>query len=150
MPQHACRVVCLVLPVILLHAPAAAGQETPGPTHAHYERSELADRPGPGGELAPRRQKLGTHTFPVTTSHAQAQRFIDQGVNLTYGFNHAEARRAFRENGWALFGLAQALRAQGKQGQAELVEARFRQAWARTDVQLPASRFGRPLAPAAR
>ncbi len=45
------------------------------------------------------------------------------------------------ENGWSLYGLAQALRAQGKTDQAAAIDARFQQAWARADVQLPASRF---------
>jgi tetratricopeptide (TPR) repeat protein len=48
-----------------------------------------------------------------------------------------------RENGWALFGLLQALRAQNKTADAALTEARFKTAWARADVTLPASRFGR-------
>jgi len=47
-----------------------------------------------------------------------------------------------RENGWALFGLIQALKAQGKNDDAALVEARFKKAWARADVTLTASRFG--------
>ncbi len=59
--------------------------------------SEHALQPGPAGELAPRLQNLGTHTFPVSTKHAGAQRFVNQGLNLAYAFNHAEARRAFRE-----------------------------------------------------
>ncbi len=42
-------------------------------------------------------QNLGTHTFPVSTKSASTQRFINQGLNLAYAFNHAEARRAFRE-----------------------------------------------------
>lgn len=71
-------------------APAAA-------THKHYEVSPKALQPGPGGELAPRLQNLGTHTFPVSTKSAQAQRFMNQGLNLAYAFNHAESRRAFRE-----------------------------------------------------
>jgi tetratricopeptide (TPR) repeat protein len=45
------------------------------------------------------------------------------------------------ENGWALFGLMQSLRAQGKKDQAADIEARFRKAWARADVTLTASRF---------
>ena len=49
------------------------------------------------GQTAPRLQNLGTHTFPVTTSSARAQLFINQGMMLTYGFNHAEARRSFTE-----------------------------------------------------
>lgn len=44
-------------------------------------------------------------------------------------------------NGWTLFGLAQALRAQGKDEQATVIEARFREAWAAADVELEASRF---------
>jgi tetratricopeptide (TPR) repeat protein len=67
------------------------------PTHKHYEKAPEADRPAPTGELAPRLQNLGRHTFPVTTGSQQAQLFVNQGMNLAYGFNHAEAGRAFRE-----------------------------------------------------
>ena len=49
--------------------------------------------------------------------------------------------RRFPENGWALFGLAQALRAQGKKDEATATEARFRKAWPDADVTLTASRF---------
>jgi tetratricopeptide (TPR) repeat protein len=66
-------------------------------THKHYESAPQANQPGPNGELAPRLQSLGTHTFPVSTAKPAAQRFINQGLNLAYAFNHAEARRAFRE-----------------------------------------------------
>jgi tetratricopeptide (TPR) repeat protein len=47
--------------------------------------------------LAPRLQNLGVHTFTVTTSSERAQLFVNQGMNLTYGFNHPEAFRAFAE-----------------------------------------------------
>jgi len=46
-----------------------------------------------------------------------------------------------RENGWALFGLLQSLRAQGKDEQAAVIERRFHAAWSRADVKLTASRF---------
>lgn len=49
------------------------------------------------GQVAPRLQNLGNHKFPITTSSAQAQQFIDQGLMLAYGFNHAEAARSFAE-----------------------------------------------------
>ncbi|HUL08453.1 MAG TPA: hypothetical protein VLV76_19155 [Candidatus Acidoferrum sp.] len=39
---------------------------------------------------------LGKATYPITTKNPQAQAFFDQGLKLSYGFNHAEARRAFR------------------------------------------------------
>jgi tetratricopeptide (TPR) repeat protein len=54
-----------------------------------------------------------------------------------------EDLRRNRENGWALFGLLQALRAQNKMADAALTEARFKVAWSRADVTLPASRFGK-------
>ena len=48
---------------------------------------------------------------------------------------HAEAEKVYREdlrrfpdNGWSQFGLAQALRAQGKSTEAAAADARFRQA----------------------
>jgi tetratricopeptide (TPR) repeat protein len=49
------------------------------------------------GQIAPRLQNLGDHKFIVTTSSPRAQLFISQGIMLTYGFNHAEASRSFRE-----------------------------------------------------
>jgi tetratricopeptide (TPR) repeat protein len=49
------------------------------------------------GQVAPRMQNLGNHQFPVTTNSPRAQLFINQGMMLTYGFNHAEAARSFRE-----------------------------------------------------
>jgi tetratricopeptide (TPR) repeat protein len=45
------------------------------------------------------------------------------------------------KNGWALYGLAQAMRAQGKNDQAKLVDADFKKAWTDADVTLTASRF---------
>jgi tetratricopeptide (TPR) repeat protein len=81
---------------LLLGAGVAHGQ-TPPPSHQHYERNAAADAPSPTGALAPRLQNLGTHAFEVTTATGRAQLFINQGVNLAYGFNHAEAARAFAE-----------------------------------------------------
>src|SRR4051812_9607313 len=40
---------------------------------------------------------LGTISYPVTSASPIAQRYFDQGLRLAYGFNHAEARRAFRK-----------------------------------------------------
>jgi tetratricopeptide (TPR) repeat protein len=68
-------------------------------THKHYDESPAAKAPGPQGQLAPRLQNLGTHALPVSTKNADAQRFVNQGMNLAFAFNHAEARRAFREAG---------------------------------------------------
>lgn len=67
------------------------------PSHTHYEKDDRTQQPSPSGALAPRLHNLGVHTFKVTTASADAQRFINQGVNLAYAFNHAEAARAFAE-----------------------------------------------------
>ena len=60
----------------------------------------------------------------------------------------ADAERAYREdlerfpdNGWSLYGLAASLRAQGKDAEAEEVEARFQAVWTEADVRITASRF---------
>ena len=72
-----------------------AGQ-TP-PSHVHYEKTADYAKPAANGAMAPRLQNVGTHKFAVTTKSARAQLFINQGVNLIYGFNHLEAGRAFAE-----------------------------------------------------
>lgn len=54
---------------------------------------------------------------------------------------HRAALADHRENGWSLFGLEQALRAQGRSAEADEVLARFERAWARSDTWLTSSRF---------
>jgi tetratricopeptide (TPR) repeat protein len=55
-----------------------------------------------------------------------------------------------RNNGWSLYGLMQALKAQGKNADAGLVEARFKKAWERSDITIADSRFGQQAATAQR
>src|SRR5688572_3744191 len=64
--------------------------------HPHYA-STGPDKPNADGQIAPRLQNLGAYSFPVSTKDEQAQKFINQGLNLSYAFNHAESGRAFRE-----------------------------------------------------
>ena len=40
---------------------------------------------------------LGDIHHPVSTKNAQAQNFFDEGLALLYGFNHAEAAKAFQK-----------------------------------------------------
>lgn len=40
---------------------------------------------------------LGDLSYPITTQNPLTQRYFDQGLRLTYAFNHAEALRAYRE-----------------------------------------------------
>ncbi|WP_245563838.1 tetratricopeptide repeat protein [Spirosoma luteum] len=40
---------------------------------------------------------LGNINFPITTTSSDAQRYVNQGLMLAVGFNHAEAARSFYE-----------------------------------------------------
>jgi tetratricopeptide (TPR) repeat protein len=53
---------------------------------------------------------------------------------------YRESLKVYRDDGWALFGLAQALDAQGKRDEAAAVRETFASAWARADVRLASSR----------
>ncbi|HEX5217404.1 MAG TPA: hypothetical protein VFV98_18210 [Vicinamibacterales bacterium] len=52
-----------------------------------------------------------------------------------------EDLRSHPDNGWALFGVSQALRAQKKDAQADVIDARLKKAWARADFKLTGSKF---------
>ncbi len=71
-------------------------QDKSQPNHVHY-KEPAQQGVSPTGAIAPRLQNLGDHKFPVSTKNAQAQLFMNQGFNLSYAFNHAEAGRAYRE-----------------------------------------------------
>src|SRR5947208_3467176 len=74
----------------------AQAQDQKSPNHVHY-KEPAQQGVSPTGAIAPRLQNLGDHKFPVSTKNAQAQLFMNQGLNLSYAFNHAEAGRAYRE-----------------------------------------------------
>ncbi len=48
-------------------------------------------------QISPLFENLGNLHFPISTSEERAQEFFDQGLKLTYAFNHAEAHRSFME-----------------------------------------------------
>jgi len=48
-------------------------------------------------QIAPLFDDLGKHYYTISTSSKEAQIFFNQGLNLTYAFNHAEAHRSFME-----------------------------------------------------
>ncbi len=66
--------------------------------HSAYDARALAEDPRLAeGQIAPVLEGLGDHHHAVTTKSERAQMFFDQGVRLTYAFNHQEALRAFKE-----------------------------------------------------
>src|ERR1041384_8160470 len=87
--------IVLIITIAGLQGVASA-QEKPMPNHVHY-KEPAQQGVSPTGAIAPRLQNLGSHKFPVSTKNAQAQLFMNQGLNLSYAFNHAEAGRAYRE-----------------------------------------------------
>ena len=73
------------------------------------------------------------------------------GASLLRAERWSEAETVFREdlqrhpnNGWALFGLAKALRAQGQNQEATEVERQFNEAWAGSDITLTSPCFCQP------
>lgn len=48
-------------------------------------------------QIAPLFENLGTHDFKITTTNKEAQIFFNQGLKLSYAFNHAESHRSFME-----------------------------------------------------
>ena len=54
--------------------------------------------PKPALDQSPRLYRdLGPFHFPIRAGNPKAQAWFDQGMLLAFGFNHAEAQRAFRE-----------------------------------------------------
>ena len=71
-----------------------------GCVHGHDRDGSIgADMASPPGytKAAPLFDNLGNHHHEVSTRLPLAQRYFDQGLILAYGFNHAEAARAFHE-----------------------------------------------------
>ena len=56
-------------------------------------------KPAPGSTApkAPLYDNLGSYHHPITTKSPEAQKYFDQGLTLSYAFNHAEAIRSFRQ-----------------------------------------------------
>ncbi len=72
-------------------------------------------------------------------------------ANLLQAKRFAEAEKVYRddlrrvpENGWSLFGLSQALTAQGQFEESRAALARFREVWAKADLQITSSCLCRP------
>ncbi len=65
-------------------SPAAPAAAATAPATAHESDPPLMEG-------------LGKLHYRVSTSSPEAQRYFDQGLRLAWGFNHDEARRAFRK-----------------------------------------------------
>ena len=69
------------------------GGANPKPQPAAPGSPPVAAKAAPGGsELL---AGLGDHHHPINTSNPEAQKFFDQGMDLTFGLNHEAAIRSF-------------------------------------------------------
>lgn len=84
-------VLAVASPVTSWATAEKESSQSHAPVSSTVQQSDLKE------QHALRLQNLGKHTFPVSTRNPLAQQYFDQGLNLAYAFNHAEARRAFRE-----------------------------------------------------
>jgi tetratricopeptide (TPR) repeat protein len=81
---------------ILLASLLQAQQQTPTETRPFRPDQAAAQTAANDSAAPPLYKNLGKLHMPVTTSKPQAQAYFDQGLRLTFAFNHAEAVRAFR------------------------------------------------------
>jgi tetratricopeptide (TPR) repeat protein len=64
---------------------------------AHDHGMVMASADSSAGGRTPIYDNLGTYHMAVTTKSPVAQRYFDQGLRLTYGFNHDEAIKSYTE-----------------------------------------------------
>jgi tetratricopeptide (TPR) repeat protein len=116
----------------VLHGELAGARGQPDEMLSRFERAiAIQDRLGyvePPSWYYPIRHNLGAALLQLGRA-ADAEAVYRQDL------------RDYPENGWALFGLAQSLRAQGRTAEADAIQQRFQAAWQRADVTLTSSRF---------
>jgi hypothetical protein len=84
----------------LLLAAIGTGGTVAAQDHQHADRgpeTTLTIADSAGTARTPLYDNLGSYHMAITTRSPVAQRYFDQGLRLTYGFNHDEAIRSFRE-----------------------------------------------------
>src|SRR5688572_3739348 len=89
-PAYACLTL---LPLLAL----GCSQEARQTGSAQTDQRLAAGKAEKAGSGAPLFDDLGDYHYQVTTQSKQAQRYFDQGLILTYAFNHPEAVRSFEE-----------------------------------------------------
>lgn len=74
-------------------------------------------------------------------SHILGAALLEAGKPAEAEAVYRDSLMTYRTDGWAMFGLAQALDAQGKKNEADAVRTEFAKAWRLADVKLTSSRF---------
>lgn len=60
-------------------------------------KQKLKDKSISSEQVAPLLEGMGNHHFKVSARDTLVAKYFNQGIMLTYGFNHAEAERTFRQ-----------------------------------------------------
>ena len=107
----------------------------------HYERAFELLREGVKRDVALHYDEPWGWMMPV--SHSLGALLLEQG-------KVEEAKAVYRSdlglhpsNGWALHGLAECLRREGRDQDADAVDAKFRESWARADITIKSSCYCR-------
>jgi tetratricopeptide (TPR) repeat protein len=79
--------------------------------------------------------------WPMPPRHVLGSILLEAGRAKQAEQVFREDLKRHRNNGWALRGLADSLKAQGRTQEAGEVEDRFRQAWAKADLQIASARI---------
>jgi tetratricopeptide (TPR) repeat protein len=103
----------------------------------NYDRSFALLREGVRRDVALRYDEPWGWMQPVR--HALGVLLLEQGYVKEAETVYREDLQAHPGNGWALQGLAECLRREHRDSEAERVEADFRTAWARSDIILQVS-----------
>jgi len=145
------RVALDTVRVVDAATPANADQKTAVSVAVHALMGEIATRNGNADEgVAHFREALkieeaGLYFEPprwyYPVRHSLGAALLKAGRAAEAEAVYREDLKRFPENGWSLFGLAAALKAQGKNAEAAAVDQRFAKAWAGADVKLTGSRY---------
>lgn len=76
---------------LLLYSVAPPAVQANADGHAELTDAQLVEAAG-----APLFEGMGTYSRTISTSNPGAQRYFNQGMVMSFGFNHAEAIRSFR------------------------------------------------------
>ncbi len=130
-PQHALSGVLKIAERMLAGELAAAGKDYPAALASLQQAATLEDG------LAYYEPPVWHQSVRQTLGAVQ----LAAGQAAAAEVSYREDLARYRDNGWSLFGLVQALRAQRKDGEAAAVEQQYAQAWQHADLKLASSRM---------
>jgi tetratricopeptide (TPR) repeat protein len=94
-PEDRIMLFIPLLAAAIIGAAVSPAQERQRPGGEHQDHGAHGHPPGHAAGAMPLLKGFGDWRHRVTTSSPEAQRYFDQGLRLTYAFNHDEAVRSF-------------------------------------------------------